>query len=188
VQINSSLIFLVEHAKARWKNLQDSYKKSKARQKQQTVSDDIVTNCLSHSNITIPTISTPIPTSRPISPAMATPNSVDRADAFNATTPVGRVKNSTKIKNEALAASTLSMPTATAVSRKKKKADVDPFEQFLLKEIAKDGSKEKKEENDADELFCASLVPTLKRLIPKKNQLCKIKIQQLLFDVEFGDP
>ena len=39
---------------------------------------------------------------------------------------------------------------------------------------------------DGDEHFCASLVPQLKRLTIRDNQLARIKIQQLLFDIEFG--
>jgi hypothetical protein len=43
---------------------------------------------------------------------------------------------------------------------------------------------------DADEQFCKSITHTLRRLgeqSVKKNQLAKIKIQQLLFDIEFDD-
>ena len=40
---------------------------------------------------------------------------------------------------------------------------------------------------DGDEHFCACLVPQLRRLAVRDNQLAKIKIQQLLFDIEFWD-
>lgn len=41
--------------------------------------------------------------------------------------------------------------------------------------------------NDPDERFLLSCLPILKRLSNKKNALARLKIQQLLFDVEFND-
>ena len=38
-----------------------------------------------------------------------------------------------------------------------------------------------------DSLFCRSLVPTLKRLSARKNKMAKIKISQLLFELEFDE-
>ena len=42
---------------------------------------------------------------------------------------------------------------------------------------------------DEDEatLFCKSLVPVLRKLPARKNRLANLKINQLLFDIEFGD-
>ena len=71
---------------------------------------------------------------------------------------------------------------------KKSSVEIDPVEEYLIKELA--GSKKEptpEQEKDAEDLFCLSIVPTLKRLPPKKRQLAKLKIQQLLFDLEFGD-
>lgn len=42
-------------------------------------------------------------------------------------------------------------------------------------------------EHDADEQFLLSYLQTLKRMTPKQNAIAKIKIQQVLFDVEFGN-
>ena len=39
-------------------------------------------------------------------------------------------------------------------------------------------------EDDADTLFCRSIIPTLRNLTPRKNKLAKIKIQQFLFELE----
>lgn len=41
--------------------------------------------------------------------------------------------------------------------------------------------------DDPDEKFLMSCLPVLKRLSNKKNALLKLKIQTLLFEVEFGD-
>ena len=41
--------------------------------------------------------------------------------------------------------------------------------------------------DDPDTLFCKSLVSTLKSLPPRKNKQAKIKIQQLLFELEFDE-
>ena len=86
--------------------------------------------------------------------------------------------------------SVLTQPTATVQTKRKKKSsvEIDPVEEYLIKELA--GSKKEptpEQEKDAEDLFCLSIVPTLKRLPPKKRQLAKLKIQQLLFDLEFGD-
>jgi hypothetical protein len=42
-------------------------------------------------------------------------------------------------------------------------------------------------DNDEDMLFCQSLVPLLKKMPARQNRLAKIKINQLLFDLEFND-
>lgn len=41
--------------------------------------------------------------------------------------------------------------------------------------------------NDSDERFLLSCSPILKRLSNKKNALARLKIQQLLFDIEFDE-
>lgn len=40
--------------------------------------------------------------------------------------------------------------------------------------------------NDPDEKFLMSCLPVLKRLNPQKNALLKLKIQTLLYEIEFG--
>ena len=42
-------------------------------------------------------------------------------------------------------------------------------------------------EDDADTLFCRSIIPTLRSLTPRNNRLATIKIQQFLFDLEFEE-
>ena len=48
---------------------------------------------------------------------------------------------------------------------------------------------EKAEENDNDEAtaFCMSLIPALKDFEKKKLRLADVKIQELLYDMEYGD-
>lgn len=41
--------------------------------------------------------------------------------------------------------------------------------------------------NASDERFLLSCLPNLQRLSNKKNQLARLKIQQLLYDIEFND-
>lgn len=40
---------------------------------------------------------------------------------------------------------------------------------------------------DSDEKFLLSLAPNLRRLNTKKNTMARIKIQQLLFELEFDE-
>lgn len=42
-------------------------------------------------------------------------------------------------------------------------------------------------QNDPDERFLLSCLPILKRLPNKKNALARLKIQQLLYDIEFDE-
>ena len=42
-------------------------------------------------------------------------------------------------------------------------------------------------EEDDDRLFCLSLVKTFKGLDVRKKALAKIKVQQVLFDIQFED-
>ena len=47
------------------------------------------------------------------------------------------------------------------------------------------GKRKRIEYDDEDELFCLSLVPTLKRLGPRNKTIAKMRFQQVLFDLEF---
>ena len=46
---------------------------------------------------------------------------------------------------------------------------------------------EEPKEKDSNVLFCLSLVDTLKSLSPRNNAFAKLKIQQILFEIEHGD-
>lgn len=48
-------------------------------------------------------------------------------------------------------------------------------------------SQQSSTQNDPDERFLLSCAPILKRLSNKKNALARLKIQQLLFDIEFDE-
>jgi uncharacterized protein YwgA len=43
----------------------------------------------------------------------------------------------------------------------------------------------KKQAPDEDELFCLSVAASLKRFSPQKKALAKLRIQQVMYDVEF---
>ena len=52
----------------------------------------------------------------------------------------------------------------------------------------KEGNRTEKEAlEDADTLFCKSLISTLQNLPPRKNRQAKIKLQQVLYEIEFDD-
>ena len=42
-------------------------------------------------------------------------------------------------------------------------------------------------DQDGDRMFCISLLPQLKKLDRRRKQLAKLKIMQVLYDVEFGN-
>ncbi|XP_057292354.1 uncharacterized protein LOC130615750 [Hydractinia symbiolongicarpus] len=90
-------------------------------------------------------------------------------------------------------------PTSTATKRKKKLAsDVDVMLINSLKDVSAVCSNISKpveptptnvreEKNDADHLFCMSLIPVLKSLPAVKNRQARLKIQEVLFKIEFGE-
>ena len=43
------------------------------------------------------------------------------------------------------------------------------------------------DEIDTDMHFCKSLVSSLKVISPNKNRLARVKIQKVLFEIEFGE-
>ena len=43
------------------------------------------------------------------------------------------------------------------------------------------------EENDEDSLYCRSLIPIMRELPKRQKRLAKIKISQLLFDLQYED-
>ena len=44
-----------------------------------------------------------------------------------------------------------------------------------------------KQDESADSLFCRSLIPILENLNAKKNRYARMKIQELLYEIEFDD-
>jgi hypothetical protein len=64
---------------------------------------------------------------------------------------------------------------------------VDTMLVKTLKDMEKPNIPAVSETTDADTLFCKSLIPTLKGLPAKKNRQAKLKIQQVLYDLEFGE-
>ena len=53
--------------------------------------------------------------------------------------------------------------------------------------LSNEKEKEKDTKTDSETLFCQSLVDQLKALNARKNKLARIKIQQILFEIEFEE-
>ena len=64
---------------------------------------------------------------------------------------------------------------------------VDAMLVKTLKDMEKPSIPAVSETIDADTLFCKSLIPNLKELPAKKNRQAKLKIQQVLYDLEFEE-
>ena len=69
----------------------------------------------------------------------------------------------------------------------KRKQQIDPVQSALEKAIIADVENNKNNETDPDELFCKSLVSSFKNLPKKKNKRAKIKVLQVLLDMEDSD-
>ena len=89
------------------------------------------------------------------------------------------------------ASSSLQSPTSSfSSSTSHGKRRKNSTEDFILKEISNLNTELKaapKVKDCEDMLFCKSLVDTLKRLAPKKNRAAKIKINQILYEIEFEE-
>ena len=80
---------------------------------------------------------------------------------------------------------------STKKPREKRKRSDDTTGQTsqILEQISSIEMELKKNQDDdnEDSLYCRSLVPPLQKLPPRKNKLAKIKISQLLFEMEFDE-
>lgn len=72
--------------------------------------------------------------------------------------------------------------TTPPVNWIKRKRNNEESLDLLIKTLENNNEKTK----DDDELFLLSLVPQMKRLTSKKNNLARIQMQQLLFDMEYS--
>lgn len=62
----------------------------------------------------------------------------------------------------------------------KNRKETDSSEEKLLKILSR--------EDDPDEHFLLSLLPSLKRMSPQQNALARIKLQEVLYEMEFCQP
>ena len=160
--------------------------------------NDSVSNRSTHSNIQL------IRCDSPDKPPMEitvpdTPTTIEttvpKSAVLNLTQASGQSQASDQYSNKQQVTRNLKpeFPQATVVPKRKKKLELDPVEQFLIKSIDKKDQENKlssSKSEDEDEQFCCTIAHTLRRLRQnslRKNQLAKIKMQQLLFDLEFSD-
>ena len=71
-----------------------------------------------------------------------------------------------------------------------KKSKIDTPEADLRKSLVETDlmiKKSMEQAEDEDSLYCRSLIPILKELPTKKKRLAKIKISQLLFDLQYDE-
>ena len=57
----------------------------------------------------------------------------------------------------------------------------------VMNYLGKMKEKEENHEKDEAELFCTSLLPVLRDMDKKQLRLAKLKIQQLLYDLQYAD-
>ena len=57
----------------------------------------------------------------------------------------------------------------------------------MIDYLAKTKDKEENNKKDEVELFCSSLIPVLRDMNKKQLRLAKLKVQQLLYDLQYED-
>ena len=150
----------------------------------------VVTSSFSNKSVPEPPTQTPEPPPPTSQPPTPTP---DLHIGDETCQPVQNQQQPVTATAQPPATPKLQFPQATVIPKKKKKVVLDPVEEYLIKSIEKKEDENKllpAKKEDADVQFCQSIAHTLRRLgeqSMKKNQLAKIKIQQLLFDIEFED-
>lgn len=100
-------------------------------------------------------------------------------------------RNTSSSKSSSITESPMNTMRSTLQNRRphltnKRKNDNDSLQLVLEKAITADleKSKEVVKDDDPDELFCKSFVSSLKGLSKKKNKRAKIKMMQILLDME----
>lgn len=73
-------------------------------------------------------------------------------------------------------------PVPPPPRRRQLEQPLSVFQQSILSSIAKE-----KENVDEDEHFMLSLVPSLRRMSNQKKAQARMRMQQVLYDVEFGE-
>lgn len=74
-----------------------------------------------------------------------------------------------------------------STNKRRRQSSEDPIQTALEKAILADANKSiqnEQDKNDPDELICRSLVSSFKALSTKKNKQAKIKVMQVLLDME----
>jgi len=87
-------------------------------------------------------------------------------------------------------ASPVSTGSFSVKTVQKRKRRADSSESGLSKSLADCDeliAKSLREENDEDCLYCRSLIPIMNELPKKQKRLAKIKISQLLYDIQYGE-
>ena len=84
--------------------------------------------------------------------------------------------------------SSTSTTTSNKNLKRKQQNDDQMYQMYLMKKLEECDEKETIEE-DADTLFCKSLIDIFRKLDPRKNQLAKLKVQQLLthFEITYDE-
>ncbi|MCP4922498.1 MAG: hypothetical protein GY915_00505, partial [bacterium] len=139
-----------------------------------TSSSDDQPNSLESSSF--PSPQPPVSETLSASPSVASPSTVDLDDSQSQPPPSIEPQPETPSYTRKVA-----QPQNRPAGKKRKVVaeEEDPIQSFLVESIKKrqqEQAQTQKEQNDPDDLFCRSLVATLKRLPQKKNQMAKLKI------------
>ena len=97
----------------------------------------------------------------------------------------------TNASDRSQSSTTYSKPGGKERAREKRKAEErrDEIDALLVKTLATESSKEnlQPKEDSSDMLFCKSIAPILEKLPKRKNRKARLKIQEVLFELEESD-
>ena len=189
------IFFLVDFLKAQWKNLRENLRRCLQKRNEMSRSGaatytlpkckyfsqlqfvhDKVLNKDTQSNVSIP------------SPLNINISSTDNAASTDFTSPLS---SGSSVQSEVIGGKR----RKSCENESRKMKDTNQMDTQFLKALQdiNDSTKslssveEKQHVEDDNSLFCRSIIPTLRNLGPRKNKLAKLKIQQILFDLEFDE-
>ncbi|XP_028416237.1 uncharacterized protein LOC114540160 [Dendronephthya gigantea] len=159
----------VEEAKKKWKNLYDSYKKCKEREREQEKSGSGYTKnptCRYYNELHF---------LQDIVSTRTTTSNIAVAQQDKASDVLEVLPSSSTTRASTAAAQ---IPTCPV---KRPKKEIDPVDKLLINALTNE-DKASNKGDDADTHFCLSLVEAIKSLPQKKNLMIKSKIMSLVYE------
>lgn len=197
---------IVEYLKSQWKNVKENFKRCLDKRNRMTRSgaashtlpkckyfenllfiNDKILNQETCSNIVLPNEPLSSPLSSQSSSSLSSPQSCQPLSLSQA---IPELKSSEQKKRQAEEDTAVKQNTEKCQAKRKKEmsSNIDLLTLKYLENLSGDfKTEESKEEVDSNMLFFKSLVPSMKNMTKHNNRKARLKIQEIVFDLEASD-